>query len=121
MLFRSQVQRVAGLDRGYGAASVLLIVVGVCRVVMAAKGWEYYQANHWFWGKMATFLAVGLLSAPPTIRYIAWTRQARADAGWRPPLGEVAGVRRMIGLQALGLLLIIVFAAAMARYQGMPG
>ncbi len=63
-----QCRRVARIDAGYGLSSVLLIIVGVARVVFAAKGWEWYQTNLWFWAKMAAFLAVGLLSIPPTIR-----------------------------------------------------
>jgi putative membrane protein len=114
------VRRVAGIDAGYGLCSVLLIVVGVARVILAAKGWAYYQDNIWFWAKMATFLAVGLLSAPPTIRSIRWRKQFANDAGWRPSDAEIAGVRRWIALEMLGLALIIVFAATMARYQGMP-
>lgn len=113
-------RRVAGIDVGYGATSVLLIAVGVCRVAFAAKGWEWYQGNVWFWAKMAAFLAVGLLSAPPTIRYLRWRKQFAADAAWVPDAREVAGVRRLIGLQVIGIALIIVFAATMARYQGLP-
>lgn len=113
-------RRVAGIDAGYGATSVLLIIVGVCRVAFAAKGWEYYQANHWFWGKMLAFLAVGLLSVPPTIRYLKWRKTFAADPAWTPDAAEITIVRRWIALEAVGILLIIVFAAAMARYQGMP-
>lgn len=110
-------RRVASIDAGYGAASVLLILVGFARVFMAAKGWDYYQANPWFWAKMATFLAVGLLSAPPTLRYLKWRKQFTADAAWTPADVEVATVRRWIGLEAAGIALIIVFAATMARHQ----
>jgi putative membrane protein len=113
-------RRVAGIDAGYGATSVLLILVGIARVTMAGKGWAYYEANHWFWGKMATFLLVGLLSIPPTLRYIKWRRQFAADAAWAPDTAEVAGVRKWIGLEVVGIALIIVLAATMARYQGLP-
>lgn len=114
-------RRVAGLDAGYGAASVLLILVGFARVFMAAKGWDYYQANPWFWAKIVTFLAVGLLSVPPTLRYLRWRKAFAADAAWTPDTAEIAGVRRFIGLQFAGILLIIAFATTMARYQGLPG
>ncbi|ATQ41761.1 DUF2214 family protein [Caulobacter mirabilis] len=114
-------RRVAGIDVGYGATSVLLILVGVARVLYAAKGWAYYEANLWFWAKMATFLAVGLLSVPPTLRYLRWRKQFAADAAWSPDAAEVAGTRRWIGLEVVGIALIIVFATTMARYQGLPG
>lgn len=113
-------RRVAGLDAGYGGASVLLIIVGFARVFMAAKGWDYYQANVWFWAKVVTFLGVGLLSVPPTLRYIKWRKAFTADARWTPGDAEIPAVRRWIGLQVIGIALIIVFAATMARYQGLP-
>jgi putative membrane protein len=113
-------RRVAGLDAGYGASSVLLILVGVARVAFAAKGWAYYEANHWFWGKMAVFLLVGLLSIPPTLRYIKWRKAFAADAAWAPDAAEIKSVRKWIGLEVIGIGLIIVFAATMARYQGLP-
>lgn len=112
-------RRVAGIDAGYGGTSVLLILVGVARVLFAAKGWAYYEANVWFWAKMVTFLAVGLLSIPPTLRYMKWRKAFAADAAWAPDAAEVASTRRWIGLEVAGIALIIVFAATMARYQGL--
>ena len=113
-------RRVAGLDAGYGGASVLLILVGGCRVAFAAKGWAWYEANPWFWGKIGVFLIVGLLSVPPTLRYIAWRKAFAADPAWTPDGAEVARVRRWIGLEVVGIGLVIVLAATMARYQGLP-
>lgn len=114
-------RRVAGLDAGYGATSVLLILVGAARVAFAAKGWAWYDDNIWFWGKIGMFLIVGLLSAPPTIRYIAWRKAFAADPAWAPDAAEIAKVRGFIGLQVIGIGVIIVLAATMARYQGLPG
>ena len=113
-------RRVAGLDAGYGATSVLLIAVGVARLIWAAKGWAWYDDNVWFWGKIGAFVIVGLLSVPPTLRYIAWRKQFAADPAWAPDAGEIARVRRFIGLQVIGIAVIIVLAATMARYQGLP-
>jgi putative membrane protein len=98
---------------------VLLILVGGARVAFAAKGWAWYDDNVWFWGKIATFLLVALLSVPPTLRDIAWRRAFAADAAWTPDAAEIARVRRFIGLQVIGIAVIIVFAATMARYQGL--
>ncbi|WP_246671278.1 DUF2214 family protein [Mesorhizobium sp. 8] len=74
--------------------------------------------NWVFWAKMAAFLVVGLLSIKPTMRFLAWSRQARADAGWRVPEAELASVRSTLGAEAAVFLAIPVFAAAMARGYG---
>ena len=113
-------RRVAGIDAGYGGASVLLILVGFARVFMAAKGWAWYQDNVWFWGKIAAFLIVGLLSVPPTLRYIRWRRAFVENPGWAPDATEIASTRRWIGLEVVGIGVVIVLAATMARYQGLP-
>jgi hypothetical protein len=34
------------------------VVVGFSRAIYAAKGWAYYEANGFFWAKIATFVAV---------------------------------------------------------------
>ncbi len=102
------------LDAAYGGIAVAVIVVGICRVIFGLKGWEYYVANHAFWGKMIAFVIVGLLSIPPTIRIIRWRRSGN-DA---VPDAEVMAVRTWLKGEALFLALVLVFAAAMARGVG---
>jgi putative membrane protein len=105
--------RVAAADLSYGAMAGLIIVVGFSRAVFAAKGWLYYSHNAFFWAKIATFLAVGLLSVPPTIAFIRWRRAAQP-----PTDAQIAGVRRYLWAEVLLFLLLPVFAAAMARGYG---
>lgn len=106
------------LDGMYGGLSVAIIVIGVCRVFFGLKGWEYYVDNHAFWGKMAAFLVVGLLSIPPTIRIIKWRREAGASDSYAVPDGEIASMRRYVHGEMLFFALILVFAAMMARGIG---
>jgi putative membrane protein len=112
------VRRIAAIDMWYGILAAIVIVVGVARVIWGAKGYEYYVANHIFWTKMALFLAVGLLSIQPTIRYFAWGRALRADAAFLPPLAEIARVRMVLWIEAALFLCVPVAAAAMARGYG---
>jgi putative membrane protein len=113
------IVRLAKIDSGYGAAATAVVIFGVCRVVWGAKGYEYYLANHIFWTKMALFLIVGLLSIWPTFRYLAWRRQLRADAAFRPAAPEVARMRAYLWAEAAFFLAIPVAAAAMARGYGL--
>ncbi|MBN9236432.1 MULTISPECIES: DUF2214 family protein [Phyllobacteriaceae] len=113
------IRRLALIDRHYGLLAVLIILVGVGRVFHGLKGWEFYVYNWVFWTKMAIFAAVGLLSIVPTMRFIAWSRQAKANASYQVPETELAAVRRYIWLEALLFLAIPAFAAAMARGYGL--
>ena len=106
--------RLGRLDAAYGGIAVGVIVVGVCRVIFGLKGWEYYVANHAFWGKMIAFVIVGLLSIRPTMRILAWRRSGMAVV----PDSEVLAVRSWIKGEFLFLALVLVFAAAMARGVG---
>jgi putative membrane protein len=115
----STLSRLARVDRHYGLVALLIIIVGVARVYWGLKGWEFYVYNWVFWAKMAAFAGVGLLSIVPTMRFIAWNRQAAADPGWRVPEAEYASVRNYVRWEAVVFLLIPVFAAAMARGYGL--
>jgi putative membrane protein len=107
------VARVATVDLSYGVLAGLIIVVGFCRAIFAAKGWLYYSHNAFFWAKIATFVVVGVLSVPPTIAFIGWRR-----AGEAPTDAEVAGVRRFLWAEVVLFAFLPAFAAAMARGYG---
>ncbi|MCV0394992.1 MAG: DUF2214 family protein [Rhizobiaceae bacterium] len=110
------LRRVAGLDRGYGLAALLVFAVGIMRLIWGAKGWEYYASNPWFWIKMALFVVVGALSIKPTMRFMRWQKSMKADNGFSVPAAELAGARRLIHTQIGLFILIPVAAALMARY-----
>lgn len=95
--------------------ALLVIVIGVLRVIYGASGWEYYAGNHAFWGKMAAFVAVGLLSVPPTIAIRNWARAIKAAPDYEVPPGELARGRRFLHIEMAILALIPIFAAVMAR------
>ncbi len=107
------VGRVARIDLVYGALAGLVIVVGLIRAAMAAKGWAYYSHNTFFWAKLGVFLLVGLLSAPPTVAFIRWRK-----IGAAPDAAQVAGVRRFLHAEVALFALLPIFAAAMARGYG---
>lgn len=110
------VRRVAAVDAWYGVAAGGILLAGAARAAFAAKGWAFYAPNPWFWAKMGAFLAVGLLSIAPTIRYLGWRRRLEADPPRPPPVAEITVARRFLVAQAVVFLFVPVFAAAMARY-----
>lgn len=108
------VRRVAAIDVWYGILAGLIVFVGFGRAIFAAKGWDYYAGNPFFWAKIATFVVIGLLSIPPTTAYVRWRK-----AGTAPADEAVATVRRFLLLEMLLFAPLIAFAAAMARGYGM--
>jgi putative membrane protein len=112
------IQRVGRVDLWYGILAGLILIVGFTRANVAAKGWEYYAHNHFFWAKIATFIIVGLLSVRPTMAFIAWRKALKADPGALPAPEAILLMRRFIWAQVVVFALIPVFAAAMARGFG---
>ena len=88
-------------------------------VAIGPKGYEYYLVNIFFWAKMALFVGIGLLSVAPTYMYLGWRRRVRADPSFRPPVDEIAQLRRALYVEAGLFALIPLCAAAMARGYGM--
>jgi putative membrane protein len=108
----------ANLDRLYGATAGLLLVAGFCRVFYGAKGSQFYLDNPVFWAKVACFAAVAVLSIPPTVYLIRWSRQVRRQSGFLPADGELLATRRWLLAQAVVFIFIPVLGAAMARGYG---
>jgi putative membrane protein len=115
-LSSTDLRRLVNVDAAYGASAGLVVAVGVCRVVWGAKGPDFYLANPWFWAKMASFAAIGLLSVPPTMRLLSWRRTLKQDGAFLPPPAEVTRLRRFVHTEVALLALVVAFAAAMARY-----
>ncbi len=109
----ADARRIARIDLWYGVLAGLIVVVGFARAVFAAKGWDYYSHNAFFWSKIGTFAAIGVLSVPPTVAYIRWRR-----AGAAPSDRQIVSVRWLLWAQMMLFALVLVFAAAMARGYG---
>ncbi len=104
------VVRLARLDVVYGLCAMTMLGIGLARVLLAAKGWEYYALNGAFWLKMAVFMGIGALSLSPTLAFRRWRR-----AETPPSVAEVEGVRRFIRAELALVPLLPLLAAAMAR------
>lgn len=109
----NSVAQVAAVDLGYGALAGVILAVGFTRAILAAKGWEYYAHNGFFWAKITTFVVIGILSVPPTLKFIRWQR-----VGGPPSDQEVRSARSFLYAELVLFALLPVFAAAMARGYG---
>jgi putative membrane protein len=117
-LSHGTISLLARIDRHYGMIAGAVILIGIGRVLFGLRGWEYYVYYWAFWAKMAAFAAVGLLSIPPTMRFLAWSRAAAKDSAFRVPATELAVVQRYVRAEVVVFLLIPTFAAIMARGVG---
>jgi putative membrane protein len=105
--------RLASMDGWYGGFAAAVVVVGFCRAIFAAKGWVYYSHNAFFWAKIGSFAAIGLLSIRPTIEFIRWRR-----AGSAPNDAAIRDIQGYVQMELALFALLPIFAAAMARGLG---
>ncbi len=114
-----EAHRIQRVDLVYGISAGLLLIVGLLRVFFFEKGVNYYIHNPFFWVKMAAFALVALMSIDPTIRYIRWNQTLKEG---RPPEISEAEFKRthfLLHLELVGIVVILLAAAMMARGIGM--
>jgi putative membrane protein len=107
------VERLVMVDRIYGVTAVGVLVTGIARTWWGIKGTAWYWTNWLLLLKVGLFVAVVLMSIKPTLTFIRWRRQLRAD-GRLPDAGEILQARRWVMVQAhviAGIPLAAVFLA----------
>lgn len=115
----AEARRLQRMDALYGISAAILLVVGILRVVYFEKGAAFYTQNWFFWTKMIGFALAGLLSIYPTIRFVSWSK---SFANNQTPVisdQEATRIKMILRLELLGIVIIILSAALMARGVGM--
>ena len=106
------------IDIGYALSAVVVLLTGMLRLGLGAKGADFHLGQWPVYAKVGLFLAVGLISVKPTLAFIAWRRQLDKDAAWQLPAEEQARMRRIVMIELHLGALIPVFAVMMARGMG---
>lgn len=115
-----EARRIALLDLGYLIAAILVLASGLLRLIWFGKSPAFYLHNPVFWIKLALFVAVGLISVPPTRRFLRW-RRAAMQTGVAPHPEEILLARRYVAAE-LALFGCIPLAAVLAaRGIGIQG
>ncbi len=108
-------RRLRAVDLGYGIAAVCVVITGVLRVTLGEKGSAYYAGDPVFWVKMALFLSVGLLSIPPTVNYLRWTKLTAPDGSLTLDPARYGRTRALLWAE-IGLFCLIPLCATFITY-----
>jgi putative membrane protein len=108
-------RRLMVVDGLYGVSAGLLLVVGWLRVFYFEKGYAYYFSNHAFLGKFAIFIIIALVSILPTVEFLGWRKAVRAGRVPEIAPQKLITIRRIIHWELAGIVVILLFAAMMAR------
>lgn len=117
----ASARRLQRADMLFGVSSGAVLLIGGLRVFYFEKGASYYFHSAPFLAKLVLFLAVGLLSIPPTLEFLSWRKALKQ--GQVPVLSDARRrrLRRLMHLELAGIVLILLCAALMARGVGFFG
>ena len=114
----TRIRQLARIDLFYMIAAILALGSGAARVVWFGKGAAFYLHNPVFYVKLALFVAVGLISIPPTLQYLRWRRGVKAGTANVAADYQVLRVRRLVLVELVLFALIPLMATLMARGIG---
>lgn len=111
----TNAKRIILVDGIYGASAGILLVVGLLRVFFFEKGYVYYFTSHAFLSKFGLFILIGVASAMPTIEFMRWRKAVNAGQAPHVDATKIRTIRRIIHWELAGMVLILLFAALMAK------
>ena len=107
------------IDTVYGIAAVMLLIVGLGRVFHFEKGATYYFHTWTFIAKLSLFALVGLLSILPTLAFRSWRGAVQQGQAPQVTAQQLQRLRTIVHLELVGVVLIILCAALMAKGIGL--
>jgi putative membrane protein len=111
----ANARRLQRYDMLLGASAGGVFIIGLIRVFMFEKGFDYYSGSAFFWAKMALFLFTGLASVVPTIEFLSWRKATNQGQVPTPDPAKLRTVRMLVHAELAAVVLILLCAAMMAR------
>lgn len=117
-LTAGNARKILAADAVLGISAGLLLIVGLVRVFHFEKGATYYFHNWAFLAKLLLFVIVALLSIVPTREFLAWRKVLKQGQVPTISAERRRTVRSILHVELVGVVLIILFAALMAKGIG---
>lgn len=108
-------------DMALGISAGMLLAIGLARVVYFEKGASYYFHNLPFLAKLSLFIAVALLSIYPTVVFLSWRKPTSEGKIPAATPAQLRAIRTIVHFELVGVVLILLCAALMARGIGPLG
>lgn len=106
------------VDLWFFGSAIAALATGFMRLVWGAKGPDFYLSSWPLYVKLALFVAVGIVSVGPTLRFIRWRRMFERDPAWKVPDAERRLVRRLVMVEVHLAAFIPLAAVIMSRGLG---
>ena len=108
-------------DMVFGIAAGAVLAVGVLRVLYFEKGPSYYLHSIPFLAKISLFVIVGLLSIYPTVEFAAWGKAVKLGRVPVVAAPKLRTLRSVVHYELVGVVLLLLCAALMAKGVGYRG
>jgi putative membrane protein len=108
-------------DMAFGIAAGVLLAAGLARVVYFEKGAAYYFHNAPFIAKLSLFLLLGLISIYPTVIFLSWRKSTREGKAPVVMPAQLRAIKAIVHFELVGVVLILLCAALMAKGIGSFG
>jgi putative membrane protein len=112
------VRLLGRVDLWFFGSAIAALATGFMRLVWGAKGPDFYLSSWPLYVKLALFVAVGIVSVGPTLRFIRWRRMFERDPAWKVPDAERRLVRRLVMVEVHLAAFIPLAAVIMSRGLG---
>jgi putative membrane protein len=117
----SSARKLQFADKVYGASAGALLAIGFLRVMYFEKGPAYYFHSIPFIAKLSLFVTIGLVSIYPTVEFLSWSKAVKQVQVPMVSMRKMRSIRTIIHWELVGVVLIVLCAALMARGVGYVG
>jgi putative membrane protein len=108
-------------DGVLGASAGVVLAAGLVRVFYFEKGGAYYFHDVPFLAKLALFVIVALISVYPTREFLTWRKAVKERRAPTVSERKIRTLRSLVHWELVGVVLIILCAALMAKGIGYVG
>ena len=105
-------------DMILGIAAASVFIIGLGRVFHFEKGGYYYFHNWAFIAKLSLFVLLAVASIGPTREFLSWRSAVKQGQLPSVEAPRLRSIRTIIHLELVGIVLILLCAALMAKGVG---
>ena len=113
---KNQIKLLSVADLIYWISAVTILISGLLRWFMIdPKGADYFNHQPLFHIKLTVFVVIAILSIIPTLKFLKWKKQVRADDSFVPGDKEIKKQLTFVRIEMLLIAIIPLLAVLVAQ------
>ena len=112
---KNQIKLLSVADMIFGISAALVLITGLLRwFVVDPKGADYFNHQPLFHIKLTIFVVIAILSIMPTLKFLKWRKQSKADDTFVPGEKEIKKQLMFVRIEMLLIAIIPLLAVMVA-------